>query len=234
MFIVEGNIGIGKSTFCQEIRKLAPEIDIALEPVTNWARADYGSSLLANFYADTPRWAYTLETLSMICRARDHIREQEEHNSSRLIERSIYSGYFCFAKNCYQQGNLSELEWAIYNQWADFLLKQSCKPPHGFIYLQGTPEVCFERIAKRGRESEQDITLEYVRQIHDAHENFLVARDVPLSDVKDVPVLVLDCNEEFASDRAKMSDFMQKVKNFMAKCTPAIKQMPTTPKALTT
>ncbi len=220
MFIVEGNIGIGKSTFCRTINELAPEIDIALEPITNWARADYGASLLANFYADTPRWAYTLETLSMICRARDHIREQEEHNPSRLIERSIYSGYFCFAKNCYQQGNLSELEWAIYNQWADFLLKESCQPPNGFIYLQGKPEVCFERIAKRGRESEQDITLEYVQQIHEAHEKFLVEKQVSFADIKDVPVLVLDCNEEFASNPAKMAEFLQKVKDFMVKHTP--------------
>ena len=220
MFIVEGNIGAGKSTFCRMINELAPDIDIALEPITNWARADYGSSLLANFYEDTPRWAYTLETLSMICRARDHAREQEQENTNRLVERSIYSGYFCFAQNCYKQGNLSELEWAIYNQWADFMLKETCKPPHGFVYLRTDPEKCFSRIAKRGRESEASLSLPYVKQIHHWHEKFLLERAIPFENVREVPVLVLDGNEEFESNPAKMAEYLEKIMIFMEENRP--------------
>ncbi len=215
MFIVEGNIGAGKSTFCRRINELAPEIGIALEPITNWARADYGSSLLANFYEDTPRWAYTLETLSMICRARDHTREQEQPNINRLIERSIYSGYYCFAQNCYEQGNLTKLEWAIYNEWADVMLKETCRPPHGFVYLRTEPELCYSRVGKRGRESESGLSLEYIKQIHDWHEKFLVDRAIEFANIRNVPVLVLDGNEEFESNTAKMSEFLEKIKIFM-------------------
>ena len=37
MYIVEGNMGVGKSTFCKEISRLAPDIETALEPLSVWA-----------------------------------------------------------------------------------------------------------------------------------------------------------------------------------------------------
>ena len=215
MFIVEGNTGVGKTTFCKLVNQMAPEIDIALEPLGHWADGENGSSLLEKFLTDTPRWAYTLETLTMITRAKEHIREQAQENSRRILERSIYSGYYCFAQNGYQAGNLSELEWKMYNQWADILVRTTCKPPHGFIYLRSEPQVCYERIAKRGRESEKGHSLEYAKQLHHWHEKFLIGKEIPFENIKDVPVLVLDCNEEFESNPERMKQFVEQIKQFM-------------------
>ena len=55
MYIVEGNIGVGKSTFLQLIHHLDPTIAIIPEPKENWAQRVYGQSLLANFYQDPQR-----------------------------------------------------------------------------------------------------------------------------------------------------------------------------------
>ena len=77
MYIVEGNIGVGKSTFLNLIQQNLPEVKILTEPKDNWTNQIYGQSLLENFYKSPQRWAYTLETLAMICRAKDHMREQE-------------------------------------------------------------------------------------------------------------------------------------------------------------
>ncbi len=151
----------------------------------------------------------------MITRVHDHIREQEQKNPRRLIERSVYSGYFCFAQNGYKEGHLSELEWQIYNHWADELLRTSCRPPQGFIYLRAEPQVCYDRIAKRGRESEKRHSLTYAKQLHHWHEEFLIEGKLPFEEVKKVPVLVLDCNEEFASDPEKMKTFVEQIKQFM-------------------
>jgi thymidylate kinase len=42
--------------------------------------------------------------------------------------------------------------------------------PDGLIYLRSNPENCFNRIKKRGRESEKNIKLEYIKRIHELHE----------------------------------------------------------------
>ena len=215
MFIVEGNTGVGKTTFCKLVDQMAPEIDIALEPLHNWDDEGKGASLLEKFLDDQKRWAYTMETLTMITRAKEHIREQAQKNPRRILERSIYSGYYCFAQNGYKAGTLSELEWKMYNQWADILLRTACKPPKGFIYLRAEPQVCHARIAKRGRESEKGHSLAYAKELHYWHEKFLIDRDIPFEQIKDVPVLVLDCNEEFASDPEKMKTFVEQIKQFM-------------------
>ncbi len=215
MFIVEGNTGVGKTTFCKLVHKLAPEIDVALEPLHNWDDANKGASLLEKFLDDQKRWAYTMETLTMVTRAKEHILHQAQKNKRRILERSIYSGYYCFAQNGFKTGNLSELEWEMYNQWADILLRTTCKPPQGFIYLRSKPQVCYDRIAKRGRESEKGHSLEYAQQLHYWHEKFLIEGDIPFESIKDVPVLVLDCNEEFESNPEKMNKFIEQIKQFM-------------------
>ena len=42
--------------------------------------------------------------------------------------------------------------------------------PCGYVYLRSNPEICFNRIKKRGREAEKNIKLEYIKRIHELHE----------------------------------------------------------------
>jgi deoxyadenosine/deoxycytidine kinase len=215
MYIVEGNIGAGKSTFLKLIEQRLPHISIALEPLHNWQRSEKGQSLLNKFYSEPKRWAYTLETLTMMCRVREHVAEQQHTNPNRIMERSIYSGHYCFAQNGYEHDFMSELEWAMYNQQLQFLIPNKCRAPHGFIYLRVEPEIAFERIKKRNREDEKNITLEYLRQIHDKHESFLVVHKKANPYIAITPVLELDCNQEFESDEHKLQEHMLKVQEFM-------------------
>lgn len=78
MYILEGNIGSGKSTFLRLLNSYIPTIKTYTEPVTNWQKSMYGQSILTNFYEDTHRWAYTFESLTMICRVQDHLSEQKD------------------------------------------------------------------------------------------------------------------------------------------------------------
>ena len=50
MYIVEGNIGVGKSTFIKLINEIEPLIGIVTEPVENWTGKEYGQSLLSGIY----------------------------------------------------------------------------------------------------------------------------------------------------------------------------------------
>ena len=125
MYLLEGNTGSGKTTLLKLIEKELPQFTTVTEPVNSWHSKSIGNeSLLENFYKNTSRWAYTMETFTLITRIKEQSKLQKNSSSPKIMERSIYSGYYCFAKNCYLQGNMTNIEWHIYNSWFQFLIKK--------------------------------------------------------------------------------------------------------------
>lgn len=212
MFLLEGNMGAGKSTLLRLIKEHLPHIEVVQEPVDKW----HGNALLEHFYKDQQRWAYTMETFTLLTRVKEHLKEQNK-NPYKIMERSIYSGYYCFAKNGVHQGTLSKDEWAVHNEWFEFLVAKKCTPPLGFIYLQTMPEVCFERMAKRNRTGEANVPLKYLRQLHNQHEAFLLNKTGILPSLEDVPVLTLDVSEEFVTNEKLLKEILQKIETFITK-----------------
>lgn len=215
MYILEGNIGAGKSTFLRLLKESMPSLQTVTEPVNNWQSSIYGQSLLTNFYEEPQRWAYTFELLTMICRVQDHLKEQEDEINTKVIERSIYSGYYCFARNSYAQGFMNDMEWKLYQEWFSLLIPHKCKPPKGFIYLRVSPEIAFERIKKRNRHAEKTLSFEYLKQIHKQHEMLLIKKEGILPHLKRVPVLILDCNNEFENNQDQLEAHLQAIQSFM-------------------
>jgi|SaaInlStandDraft_3_1057020.scaffolds.fasta_scaffold04066_6 deoxyadenosine/deoxycytidine kinase len=214
MYIVEGNIGVGKSTFLNLLKNGCSKIETIQEPVSTWDKNVSGESVLGNFYKNPTRWAYTIETLAMIYRTRDYAKEQKNANPNRVMERSVYSGHYCFAYNSLKSGFLNSAEWAIYQKWVDFLLRDQCKPPLGFIYLKSTPETCFQRVKKRNRASEKNLTIETLKKIHEFHERFLVQKKDIFEELKNTPVLILNCNKNFLENDMVMHEKTNKVLRF--------------------
>lgn len=216
MYIIEGNVGAGKSTLLNMIQRTMHHVHIVQEPVTTWAQEDLGSeSLLAKFYKDVPRWAYTMETYTMFSRVKEHIRVQNLPNPFIIMERSLYSGHYCFARNGYEQGYMKDLEWSIYNHWFTYLVPHHCKVPQGFIYLSSNPTLCFERTTKRNRTGEETIPLIYFEQIHTKHEQFLVKKQGIIDELKKVPVLILDGTTDFEHDLETQKEFTEKIEEFL-------------------
>lgn len=215
MFILEGNIGAGKSTFLALLERHLPAVSVTFEPVNNWQGQVFGQSLLANFYQDPKRWAFTLETLAMMCRVKDHLQEQAQDRTNRVIERSIYSGHYVFGHNSYTSGFMTGLEWQMYQEWFNLLIPGKCTPPKGFIYLKVSPAVAYERIKKRNRYAEKSLTLDYLKAIDQRHEEFLITKIGVLPELKKIPVLVLDCNEEFETNTVMLQQHLDAVQEFM-------------------
>lgn len=214
MYILEGNIGAGKSTFLKLLAARMPDIAVGFEPLHNWQSEIHGQSLLSSFYEKPQRWAYSLETFAMICRVLEQVKDQE-YKGNIIIERSIYSGHYVFAANGYEQGFMSDLEWCLYNQWFNTLVSAKCKVPQGFIYLAVDPEVAYKRIKKRNRLAEEKITLDYLKQIDACHDKFLLKKSGVLFDLKNIPVLVIDCNEDFEEQEAVLQSHVESVKDFL-------------------
>lgn len=215
MFIVEGNIGAGKSTFLTMLQSACPTLKIVQEPVHNWASERYGKSLLEEFYKKPARWAFTIETFAMLARSLDHVKHQKNGSGNVVMERSIYSGHYCFAYNGLASGYLNEIEWEVYTQWINFIMHQQCQAPKGFVYLRTKPETCHSRVHKRSRSGEELVSLAYLRNIHEWHEKFLITKAVLDPKLRRVPVLVLDVDEDFHDNSAAFEHLAAKTEVFI-------------------
>lgn len=213
-FIVEGNIGAGKSTFLRMIGEYL-NVQTVFEPHDKWQNVGT-ENLLEKFYADTNRWAYSFQTYAFVTR----IMAQEEHAKInkypvQILERSVYSDRYCFAKNCFELGNMNALEWKLYQEWFAWLVENYTVKPHGFIYLRTAPEVCHERLLKRARHEEAAVPLEYLQKLHQKHEDWLVNKIGVASYIQDTPVLILDCNKEFESNRDEQERHIEQIVHFL-------------------
>ncbi len=217
-FILEGNIGAGKSTFLRILQDYLP-VQVLFEPLQDWQNVD-GENLLDRFYQDTQRWAYTFQSYAFLTRIRAQQAQVQttgigHKGQARILERSVYSDYYCFAKNCFEQGLMSSLEWRLYQDWFSWLTDQHVLVPQGFIYLRTDPEVCYKRLLRRNRFEEHTITREYLDCIHRKHEDWLVhKKDVPAHLVH-LPVIILECNEDFEANKNVQQEHIRLVANFL-------------------
>ncbi|XP_008252453.1 deoxyguanosine kinase, mitochondrial isoform X3 [Oryctolagus cuniculus] len=175
-------------------------------------------------YREPARWSYTFQTYSFMSRLKVQLEPFPENllqsgKPVQIFERSVYSDRYIFAKNLFENGSISDIEWHIYQDWHSFLLRQfaSQLTLHGFIYLQATPQVCLERLCRRAREEEKGIELAYLEQLHSQHEAWLTQKTTELhfEALLNIPVLVLDVNDDFSEDVTKQEELMRKVNSFI-------------------
>ncbi|XP_021526625.1 deoxyguanosine kinase, mitochondrial isoform X4 [Aotus nancymaae] len=175
-------------------------------------------------YREPARWSYTFQTFSFMSRLKVQLEPFPEEllqagKPVQIFERSVYSDRYIFAKNLFENGSLSDIEWHIYQDWHSFLLREfaSRLTLHGFIYLQASPQVCLKRLYQRAREEEKGIELAYLEQLHGQHEAWLIHKTAKLhfEALMNVPVLVLDVNDDFSEEVTKQEDLMREVNTFV-------------------
>jgi hypothetical protein len=92
----------------------------------------------------------------------------------RLIERSVFSDRMVFVRAVHNAKWMSELELQVYDSWFNPIV--SALPtvvPDGFIYLRAKPETCLTRLGRRSRSEETGVSLDYLEQLHQMHEDWL-------------------------------------------------------------
>lgn len=200
MIFVEGNIGSGKSTF---LTHLANEgIKVVLEPVDEWTKMKNanGKNIIEEFYSDPTRNAYLFQSVAFRSRMKNIT-----HKDGYFIERSIFTDRNIFAQTCREDGLIGDIEWDDYVSWFDWLTQEFKVSPKGFIYLRCEPEVSFERIKKRNRSGEEAISFEYLKKLHEKHDEWLLNE-------KSTKVIVFNVNEENTPE--KIQEMIDTVKAF--------------------
>jgi len=181
---VEGNIGSGKSTVLDYLSK-SPFCDIIEEPIERWKNLR-GHNILAMLYSDPHRWGFAFQANAQMTIAQLHA--QPAKAAIKVMERSIYSARYCFVENLYRNNILQNVEYEILKDWFELLTSNDSCHLDLIIYLRAKPETCLERIKARNRPEEQSITLEYLNQLHERHEEWL-------SSTLTIPVLIVDADQ---------------------------------------
>merc|ERR1711899_707515 len=97
-------------------------------------------------------------------------------------------------ENMYRTEKMLGCEYEVLDEWFKFATNDSALDLKVdlIIYLKTTPEKALERINIRARSEENQIPLDYLKQLRDLHESWLVDEKYPLP----APVLVIDADKD--------------------------------------
>lgn len=206
---IEGNIGTGKSTLLNLLQDKFKNIVFVKEPVDEWIKLknDNNENILELFYRDKKRWSLTFQMNAFISRIK-LLENIIKNNPNKLIftERTIHTDRNCFASELNDQNNIDVLEWKIYDEYYKWLIDKIDINPCAIIYLQVDPIISYERIKKRLRTEESSIELEYLKKIHDKHENWI--------NTTIIPTLILDYSENI-DNPIFLDNIILKINNFL-------------------
>ena len=172
--VIEGNIGAGKTSFCQ---KIAEELDakLILEQFSD-------NPFLPLFYKNPERYSFPVELFFM--------SERHKQLQEFLLERDLFQQYtvsdYIFSNTLLFAGqNLVGEELRLFQNLFN-TLNASFPKPDLLVYLHRPVDELLENIKKRNRSYEEDISGEYLHKIQQAYFEFFRTHQDKL------PILLLD------------------------------------------
>ena len=196
---IEGNIACGKSTLLEAIINF-PDIAILPEPIEKWKNYN-GKNMLELMYQNPKKYMYDFQILGQ-----DTI--SENHNfitdkKIKIMERSIYSERYVFIEMAYHDSNLTFDEYQKLHH--HFIQKsQNITQLDYMVYLRCDPKICYDRLKKRNRPEEANITLDYLQKVHDYHEEIFINNQSVLP----CNVIVINVNKSVEEAKSKFLNFI--------------------------
>ena len=171
---IQGNIGCGKSSLLSQLRREQyadhPGARTVPEPVEEW------SEWLRVYYrrlqrhrqggAGVPHLPALQLQLQVLASLHRCYKELPPSTELAIFERSPMSSRQLFVARMVEQGEMNELDTKLYDQ----IFAQLGWIADTDVYIRCSPETCYKRIQQRGRDGEEPITLAYLRELHQKHE----------------------------------------------------------------
>ena len=213
---IEGNIGSGKSTLLANLEKAFvnnKKIVFLKEPVDDWESItdENGTSMLKLFYADTKTHAFAFQMMAYISRLSVMMTAVKNNPDAIIItERCLHTDNQVFAKMLFDSGNIRVENYKIYIKWFDTFVKEF--PINKVIYVNTSPETCYNRIQKRSRDGENTIMIEYLTTCHKYHEDMLDKNNV---ECVCLDQLVLNGNIDIYDNSEELANWLERVNTFI-------------------
>ena len=192
---VAGNIGAGKTTLATSLGKHYNWIphyeDVDENPYLN------------DFYNDMQRWSFNLQIYFLNSRFKQII-EIRKSGKTVIQDRTIYEDAEIFAPNLHSMGLMSTRDFKNYKSLFDLMISL-IQPPDLLIYLRGSIPTLVNQIQKRGREYENSIRLDYLKQLNDRYEKWIAGYNLG-------KLLIIDVdNLDFTEKREDLSSIIDKI-----------------------
>jgi deoxyadenosine/deoxycytidine kinase len=197
---IAGNVGVGKSTLTQ---LLAESFGW-----TAFYEAVDDNPYLADFYKDMPQWSFHSQIFFLSRRLRSH-REITSHPQTAIQDRSVYEDAEVFARNLHQRRNMSDRDFQVYRALYEECI-QIIPRPDLIVYLKASVPTLIERIHRRGRDFEQDISPLYLQQLNELYKAWI--EDLTLCPILTIQADYLDFvrfNADFITIRQQILDRLE-------------------------
>lgn len=174
--VIEGNIGTGKTSFCQ---KMAYDYNVSLilEQFTD-------NPFLPYFYKDPERHAFTVELFFMT----ERYKQMQKSMQAADLFHDFYLSDYAFIKTLlFARKNLEEEEFKLF-QMLYSIMEKNFPTPDLLVYFHRDTDILMENIKKRGRKIEEDIKPEYLKKVQDSYFEYF-------RDITTFPVLIIDLKE---------------------------------------
>lgn len=173
---IEGNIGAGKTTLSGKISEDF-NAKLVLERFAD-------NPFLPKFYADQPRYAFSLEMSFLADR---YQQLSDDLSQFDLFRDFIVADYHIFKSLIFSKVTLGEDEYRLYRKLFDIIYKEMPRPDL-YVYLYQNTETLLQHIKKRGRAYEQEIQPEYLQKINRGYIDYIKSQtglNVLMVDVSD-------------------------------------------------
>jgi len=192
---IAGNIGAGKTTLTKMLAKYygwEPRFEsVSFNPY------------LEDYYSDIKRWSFCLETYFLKERFKDLLAVLDSKHTI-VQDRSIFEGVYVFVTNNYERGDLSQRDYETYMELFGHM-KRLMRLPDLMIYLRKSVPTLIAQIQKRGREYEQTMQIDYLKDLNDRYEDFIYNK-------YEGRVLVIDSDEmDFENNPADFRAIINKI-----------------------
>lgn len=158
-----GNIGAGKTTLTGLLAKhygWRPHYeDVDENPYLN------------DFYEDMQRWSFNLQIYFLNSRF-SQVLDIQQSGDTVIQDRTIYEDAEIFAPNLHAMGLMTTRD---YNNYATLfqLMSKLVKAPDLLIYLRASVPTLVNQIQQRGRDYENSIRLDYLKQLNERYEAWI-------------------------------------------------------------
>jgi deoxyadenosine/deoxycytidine kinase len=188
MIGVIGGIGVGKSEFIKSMKRRRFSSKLKSVLVTPGEFRVYEESrkvkdIAANVFYPAIREgdkyrAFAAEIAMLNFRVEQMLRASKE-DGIVMLERIPEENRYVFFENDYRQGifgsarsQIAKYFYQSYSATYD-LLRNGLPTPDVFVYLDVRPEIALERIKLRGRKSEADISLSYLKNLYKLYQRLV-------------------------------------------------------------
>lgn len=190
-----GNIGSGKTTLAGMLSRHYGW-HAELESVED-------NPYLADFYEDMERWAFHLQIFFLNSRFAQ-VKKIQESWQSTIQDRTIYEDAYIFASNLYKSGFINDRDYGSYLTLFESMMEH-VQPPDLLIYLKADIPKLVSQIGKRGRDYENAIRLDYLKNLNEHYRNWIGGYQLG-------KLLVIDVNQmDFVANREDFADIVQKI-----------------------